>query len=48
MISDKMLLALNQQLNRELFSSYLYLSMATYFENINLSGMANWMQLQAE
>ena len=48
MISDKMLLALNQQLNRELFSSYLYLSMATYFDSISLTGMANWMKLQAE
>ncbi len=48
MISDKMLLALNQQLNRELFSSYLYLSMATYFDSITLIGMANWMKLQAE
>lgn len=48
MISDKMLLALNQQLNRELFSSYLYLSMATYFESKSLTGMANWMKLQAE
>jgi len=48
MISSKMEEALNKQLNRELFSSYLYLSMATYFETLSLTGMANWMKLQAE
>ena len=48
MISKKMEEALNKQLNRELFSSYLYLSMATYFESLTLVGMANWMKLQAE
>ncbi len=48
MISKKMEAALNKQLNRELFSSYLYLSMATYFENNNFVGMAQWMKLQAE
>lgn len=48
MISKNMENSLNQQLNRELFSSYLYLSMATYFENINLVGMSKWMRLQAE
>lgn len=48
MISKKMEQALNEQLNRELFSSYLYLSMATYFENSNYVGMAQWMRLQAE
>ncbi|PIQ08074.1 MAG: ferritin [Ignavibacteriales bacterium CG18_big_fil_WC_8_21_14_2_50_31_20] len=48
MISKKMEQALNQQLNRELFSSYLYLSMATYFESKNLIGMSKWMRLQAE
>jgi len=48
MVSKNMELALNQQLNRELFSSYLYLSMSTYFESINLIGMSKWMRLQAE
>lgn len=48
MISEKMQVALNQQLNEELYSSYLYLSMAAYFEEKNLSGMANWMRLQAD
>jgi ferritin len=47
MISKKMLDALNNHLNEELFSSYLYLSMATYFEDKNLNGFANWFKMQA-
>ena len=44
----KMDKALNKQLNREIFSAYLYLSMSAYFESINLTGMANWMNVQAK
>jgi ferritin len=40
--------AMNEQINKELFSSYLYLSMAAYFEDKNLMGFAHWMRLQAE
>jgi ferritin len=40
--------ALNGQLHAELASSYLYLSMAAYFESRNLRGMAHWMQIQAQ
>ena len=40
--------AMNEQINKEFFSSYLYLSMAAYFEDKNLTGFAHWMQLQAE
>ncbi|HBU07223.1 MAG TPA: ferritin [Candidatus Magasanikbacteria bacterium] len=40
--------ALNQQINKEFFSSYLYLSMAAFFENQNLKGFANWMRVQAK
>ena len=47
MISVKMQKALNKHLNEELFSSYLYLSMAAYFETKNLKGFANWMRLQS-
>lgn len=39
--------ALNSQINAELFSSYLYLSMAAYFESQNWSGFAVWMQKQS-
>lgn len=48
MIKEKMQEALNNQLNRELYSSYLYLSMASYFESINLKGFANWMRVQTQ
>ena len=40
--------ALNDQLNAELYSSYLYLSMAAYFQATDLVGMANWMEVQAQ
>jgi len=38
--------AMNDQINKELFSSYLYLSMAAYFEEKNLPGCAHWMRIQ--
>jgi ferritin len=47
MISDKMQKALNEQINAEIFSSYLYLSMAAYFEAENWSGFASWMKVQS-
>jgi len=46
MISKKMEEALNGQLNAELYSAYLYLSMAAYFESADLAGFANWMRVQ--
>jgi len=48
MISEKMQEAINGQLNAELYSSYLYLSMNAYFKSINLDGFANWMHYQAQ
>ena len=48
MISEKMQEALNGQLNAELYSSYLYLSMAAYFQGLNMGGCANWMRVQAQ
>lgn len=39
---------LNQQINKELFSSYLYLSMSSYFETQGLPGFANWFFVQAQ
>jgi ferritin len=47
MLTKKMERALNDQLNAELASDYLYLSMSAYFESQNLEGFANWMALQA-
>ena len=40
--------AFNKQINAELYSSYLYLSMAAYFATVNLNGMANWMKCQVQ
>ena len=48
MISKKMEKALNNQINKELYSAYYYLSMAAYFESENLEGMANFMKVQAQ
>ncbi|MDH3828502.1 MAG: ferritin, partial [Desulfobacterales bacterium] len=48
MLTEKMQTALNGQLNAELYSSYLYLSMNAYFKSVNLDGFANWMHYQAQ
>ncbi|MCU0914268.1 MAG: ferritin [Planctomycetes bacterium] len=47
MINDKMAKALNEQINEELYSSYLYLAMSAWFESQNLPGFAAWMKVQA-
>jgi ferritin len=48
MLSNTMQSALNQQINRELFSAYLYLSMSAHFQAVNLPGFAHWMRKQYE
>lgn len=48
MINKKVEEALNKQIQAELYSAYLYLSMAAYCEHINLGGFAHWMKLQSE
>jgi len=48
MLSSAVQDAMNQQVNAELYSAYLYLSMAANFEGENLRGMAHWMQVQAK
>jgi ferritin len=40
--------AFNKQINAELHSAYLYLSMSAYFESRNLKGMAHWMRAQGQ
>jgi ferritin len=40
--------ALSEQINEELFSAYLYLSMAIYFHGLSLNGFAHWMEKQSE
>ncbi len=48
MINYRIEKALNEQVNEELYSSYLYLSMSSYFESISFKGFANWMRAQAQ
>ena len=48
MISKKLESAINEQIKNELYSGYLYLAMAAYCEDQNLSGFANWMKAQAK
>ncbi|MFO7841623.1 MAG: ferritin [Fidelibacterota bacterium] len=48
MIDKKLQEKINYQINRELYSEYLYLSMSAYLEDKGLPGMANFMRVQAE
>lgn len=47
-ITEKINLELNEQINAELWSAYLYLSMSIWFDENNYKGMAHWMRLQAK
>jgi ferritin len=47
MLNPKMEMELNKQINEELYSAYLYQSMAAYFAANNLNGFAKWMDVQA-
>jgi len=46
MINKTMQDAINDQIHKELYSAYLYLSVAAYFEDKNLPGFAHWMRAQ--
>ncbi len=48
MISSKMVDTINEQINAELFSAYLYLAMSAHFEAEGLPGFAKWTRLQAK
>jgi len=48
MISKSVEKALNDQINAEFYSAYLYLSMMAYFESVNLAGFATWMKAQTQ
>jgi ferritin len=47
MLKEKMLSALNEQINAEQYSALLYLSMSAYFNDKGLPGFANWMYIQS-
>ncbi len=46
MLTGKMLEMLNQQINKEIYSAYLYVSMSSYSEHTGLKGFANWFMVQ--
>ena len=48
MLKEEVEKALNDQLNFELYSAYLYFSMASYFQHIGLTGFSQWMKVQAQ
>jgi len=48
MMDKKLQNSLNEQLKNELYSAYLYLSMAAFFESKNLPGFSNWMKVQSK
>ncbi len=46
MITQRMVDAFNGQINKEIFSAYLYASMEAHFIHMGLDGFANWMKVQ--
>lgn len=48
MVNKKIMDMLNKQVGKEVFSAYLYLSIANYYEEKNLDGFANWFEIQAK
>ena len=48
MLDKKVKSLLNTQINKELFSAYLYLGFANYYEDEGLSGFSNWYMVQAQ
>ena len=47
-MNEKLEKAFNNQINKEFYSEYLYLSMFAYFERMNLQGFKNWMNVQMQ
>ena len=48
MINEKLQAAFNYQINKELYSEYLYLAMKSYFQELNLLGFVNWLDVQVQ
>ena len=48
MISDAINEILNEQINKEFYSGYLYLSMSAHMKELGLFGFASWLRLQAK
>jgi ferritin len=48
MFSPSLQVGFNEQIQKEFYSSYLYLAMAAHFESVNLPGFASWMKKQSD
>jgi len=48
MLSQTLHDAINEQINYELYSAYIYLAMAAYYDSITRPGFAHWMRVQAQ
>ncbi len=48
MLSERIAKLLNEQINKELYSAYLYLDMSNFYTDKNLKGFANWYYVQAQ
>lgn len=48
MLNQKVHQLLNEQINKELYSAYLYLDFSNYFKSKGLDGFANWYMVQAQ
>ena len=48
MLNEKVSSLLNDQINKEMYSAYLYLDFANYYKNKGLDGYANWYEIQAK
>ncbi len=47
-MNEKVAGLINDQINKELYSAYLYLGFANYYESVGLDGFANWYEIQAQ
>ena len=47
-MNEKIAHLLNQQINKEFYSAYLYLDMANYYDELDLDGYANYYNIQAQ
>ena len=48
MLNSKITDLINSQINKEFFSSYLYLEISNYFYDKNLNGFGNWFAIQTQ
>ncbi|WP_297232935.1 ferritin [uncultured Flavonifractor sp.] len=48
MLDQKVAALLNEQVNKEFYSAYLYLDFSIYYDDIGLDGFSNWYRIQAQ